>query len=123
MNPETPRLFCSGRFAELQDERAAGRELGRNENFRSNWGRRDDRESLEAMVTVVMPSLSQGKIGVVLHDYQSEPIPVHLVHAEQTLIPLKMRRFMEFGASRLRKSLAVDLAKLEAPVRAAAKKN
>lgn len=41
---------------------------------------------------------SAGKLRVVLHDYQSEPI---LVHAAQTLISLKMRCFMEFGASRL----------------------
>jgi DNA-binding transcriptional LysR family regulator len=51
-------------------------------------------------------AVSEGKLSVVQHDYRSEPIPVHLVHAAQTLIPLKMRRFMEFGASRLRKSLA-----------------
>jgi hypothetical protein len=40
------------------------------------------------------------------------------VNAGQTLVPLKMRRFMEFAASRLRKSLAADLAKLDTPASA-----
>jgi DNA-binding transcriptional LysR family regulator len=59
--------------------------------------------------------VSEGRLRVVLQDYEPEPIPVHLVHAGQALMPLKMRRFMEFAAPRLRRSLAADLAKLDAP--------
>jgi DNA-binding transcriptional LysR family regulator len=59
--------------------------------------------------------VSEGKLKVVLRDYEPEPIPVHLVHAGQALMPLKMRRFMEFAASRLRKSLVAGLAKLGTP--------
>jgi DNA-binding transcriptional LysR family regulator len=59
--------------------------------------------------------MSEGKPKVVLRDYEPEPIPLHLVHAGQALLPLKMRRFMEFAASRLRKSLVTDLAKLGTP--------
>jgi DNA-binding transcriptional LysR family regulator len=58
--------------------------------------------------------VAEGKLKVVLQDYEPEPIPVHLVHAGQALVPLKMRRFMEFAGSRLRRSLAADLAKLDA---------
>jgi hypothetical protein len=50
-----------------------------------------------------------------VQDYEPDPIPVHLVHPGQAILPLKLRRFTEFAASRLRKSLAADLAKLSAP--------
>ena len=40
---------------------------------------------------------------------------MHLVHPEQAILPLKLRRFTEFAASRLRKSRAADVAKLSAP--------
>jgi DNA-binding transcriptional LysR family regulator len=59
--------------------------------------------------------VAEGKLKVVLRDYEPDPIPAHLVHAGQALMPLKMRRFLEFAASRLRKWLAADLAKLDAP--------
>jgi hypothetical protein len=47
---------------------------------------------------------------------------VHLVYPEQAILPLKLRRFTEFAASRLRKSLAADLAKLSTPKTSAEKK-
>lgn len=61
----------------------------------------------------VARSVSEGKLNVVLRDFEPAPTPVHLVHTSQALAPLKMRSFMEFAAPRLRKSLAADLAKLE----------
>jgi DNA-binding transcriptional LysR family regulator len=59
--------------------------------------------------------VSEGKLKVVLRDYEPDPVPVHLVHASHALAPLKMRRFMEFAAPRLRRSLAADLTKLDEP--------
>jgi hypothetical protein len=47
---------------------------------------------------------------------------VHLVHPGHAILPLKPRRFTEFAASRLRKSLAAHLAKLSAPKTSAEKK-
>jgi hypothetical protein len=47
---------------------------------------------------------------------------VYLVHPEQAILPLKLRRFTEFAASRLRKSPAADVAKLSAPKTSAEKK-
>ena len=44
---------------------------------------------------------------------------MHLGHA---ILRLKPRRFTKFAASRLRKSLAADLAKLSAPKTSAEKK-
>ena len=61
-------------------------------------------------------AVAEGKLKIVLQDYEPEPDPVHLVHAAHPLLPLKVRRFMDFAASRLRESLAADLAKLDAPV-------
>ncbi|RAZ88834.1 LysR family transcriptional regulator [Mesorhizobium hawassense] len=63
----------------------------------------------------VARAVAAGKLRLVLQDYEPDPIPVHLVHAGQAILPLKLRRFTEFAASRLRKSLAADLAKLSAP--------
>jgi DNA-binding transcriptional LysR family regulator len=59
--------------------------------------------------------VADGKLQVVLQDYEPDPVPVHLVHAGQALAPLKIRRFMEFAAPRLRRSLAADLPRLDAP--------
>jgi DNA-binding transcriptional LysR family regulator len=70
----------------------------------------------------VARAVAAGKLRLVLQDYEPDPIPVHLVHAGQAILPLKLRRFMEFAASRLRKSLAADLAKLSAPKTSAEKK-
>jgi hypothetical protein len=39
-------------------------------------------------------------------------MPVHLIHAAQGRLPLKMRSFLEFAAPRLRKSLKIDEVKL-----------
>ena len=47
---------------------------------------------------------------------------MHPVHPGQAILPLKLRRFTEFAASRLRKSLPADLAKLSAPKTSAEKK-
>ena len=60
-----------------------------------------------------------GNLRLVLRDYEPDPIPVHLGHA---ILRLKPRRFTKFDASRLRKSLAADPAKLSAPKTCAEKK-
>jgi DNA-binding transcriptional LysR family regulator len=67
-------------------------------------------------------AVARGKLRLVLQDCEPDPIPVYLVHPEQAIVPLKLRRFTEFAASRLRKSLAADLAKLSAPKTSAEKK-
>lgn len=53
-------------------------------------------------------AVRDGKLVVVLRDFEPDPIPVHLVHAGQGLLPLKMRSFLEFAVPRLRKALAAD---------------
>jgi DNA-binding transcriptional LysR family regulator len=60
----------------------------------------------------VATPVAEGKLQVVLQEFEPEPIPVHLIHAAQGRLPLKMRSFLEFAAPRLRKSLERDEVKL-----------
>jgi DNA-binding transcriptional LysR family regulator len=69
----------------------------------------------------VARAVAAGKLRLALQDYEPDPIPVHLVHAGQAILPFKLRGFTEFAASRLRKSLAADLAKLSPPKTSAEK--
>jgi DNA-binding transcriptional LysR family regulator len=46
------------------------------------------------------------RLKIVLSPYEPEPLPVHLVHPAQAHLPLKLRRFLEFAAPRLKKVLA-----------------
>src|SRR5579863_1924068 len=54
----------------------------------------------------VVDAAKGGKLRIVLQKYEPEPVPVHLVHATRGQMPLKMRRFLDFAAPRLRKALA-----------------
>lgn len=54
----------------------------------------------------VFDAIKAGKLALVLEAYEPEPAPIHLVHVPRGQMPLKMRRFLDFAAPRLRKSLA-----------------
>lgn len=54
----------------------------------------------------VADRLDEGKLQVVLPEFEVERVPVHLVHVSRNLMPLKLRRFIDFVAPRLRESLA-----------------
>ena len=54
---------------------------------------------------------STGKLQVLLRDYEPQPLPVHLVHASQPLLPLKLRAFLDFARPRLKARLAAAAAK------------
>lgn len=54
----------------------------------------------------VAEALDAGRLQLVLQEHEVEPIPVHLVHVSRNLMPLKLRRFIDFVAPRLRQSLA-----------------
>jgi DNA-binding transcriptional LysR family regulator len=60
----------------------------------------------------IVKPVSEGKLSLILQDFEPEPTPVHIIHARQALLPLKMRLFVDFAVSRLRNSLEDDLAKL-----------
>lgn len=51
-------------------------------------------------------AVRRGRLVTVLTDDTPEPLPLHLVHAPQALIPLKLRAFLDFAKPRLRAQIA-----------------
>ena len=54
----------------------------------------------------VVDAVKAKKLRIVLRTFEPEAAPVHLIHATRGQMPLKMRRFLDFAAPRLRKALA-----------------
>lgn len=54
----------------------------------------------------VADAIEQGRLRILFADHEREPSPVHLVHAPAEQMPLKMRRFLDFAAPRLRQRLS-----------------
>jgi DNA-binding transcriptional LysR family regulator len=50
-------------------------------------------------------AVETGALKRVLRKYEPDPLPVHLIHAGQKPLPLKLRTFLDFAAARLRQSL------------------
>lgn len=50
-------------------------------------------------------AVAAGELKILLADHEPAPMPVHLVHAARGQMPLKMRRFIDFAAPRLRTRL------------------
>ncbi len=50
-------------------------------------------------------ALANGRLERVLGEYTAPPMPVHLVHADAPLMPLKLRAFLDFVAPKLRSAL------------------
>lgn len=53
----------------------------------------------------VAEAIGAGLLTTLLDAYEPEPTPVHLLHAARGQMPLKMRRFIDFAAPRLRETL------------------
>jgi len=51
-------------------------------------------------------AINAGTLVRILREFEPRPAPVHLVHAGQGLLPLKLRAFVEFAAPRLKAGLA-----------------
>ncbi|MEO9781879.1 MAG: LysR family transcriptional regulator [Sedimentitalea sp.] len=51
--------------------------------------------------------LLDGTLQTVLEDYEPEPLPIHLVHAEGRRAPAKVRTFIDFAKQRLRAESAL----------------
>lgn len=47
-------------------------------------------------------AIARGTLWIILPECEPDPLPVHLLHAGSGLMPLKMRRFLDFAAPRLR---------------------
>lgn len=54
----------------------------------------------------VAEALERGELQIILEAYELETAPVHLVHASRGQMPLKMRRFLDFAAPRLKQVLS-----------------
>lgn len=54
----------------------------------------------------VAEAVRDGALRIVLADIEPPPSPVHLLHSARAPLPLKLRRFLDFTAPRLRKDLA-----------------
>jgi DNA-binding transcriptional LysR family regulator len=53
----------------------------------------------------VADAVRAGKLKIILEAFESEPAPVHLMYADQGLVPLKTRAFIDFAAIALRNQL------------------
>ena len=53
----------------------------------------------------VVGHVRAGRLRVVLEDFETAPRPVHLVYAQQSRLPLKLRAFVDFAVPRLREQL------------------
>lgn len=54
----------------------------------------------------VAAAVAAGSLRLLLQEFEPEPLPVHLVHAGQAQLRLKLRAFLDFAAPRLKGSLA-----------------
>jgi DNA-binding transcriptional LysR family regulator len=54
----------------------------------------------------VASAVSAGKLQFILQEFEVEPIPIHLVHLSRNMMPVKLRRFIDFAVPKLRESLA-----------------
>lgn len=51
-------------------------------------------------------ALRSGQLEILLPQFEIEPVPVHLVHVSRNLMAIKLRRFIDFAAPKLRESLS-----------------
>ncbi|MDX8494535.1 LysR family transcriptional regulator [Mesorhizobium sp. VK22B] len=56
----------------------------------------------------VAPDIQAGQLKVVLSDYERDPVPIHVVHAEGRMVSARVRAFVDFAAERLRRRAGVN---------------
>lgn len=54
----------------------------------------------------IRSAVADGALRVILRPFEPEPLPVHIVHAGQSLLPLKLRAFLDFATPRLKAALS-----------------
>lgn len=54
----------------------------------------------------VVEAIEDGRLRLLLADFEPDPVPVHLIHAAHGRMPLKLRRFIDVAAPALRDRLA-----------------
>jgi DNA-binding transcriptional LysR family regulator len=86
-----PRLFCNTMDAAIS---AAS----------SGWG------LARALCYQVASAVREGKLDIVLADYEEAPVPIHVMHAEGRHISAKTRAFVDFLVAELRANQHVQAA-------------
>ncbi len=81
--PVSPSLFCNSNPAAI-------------DAAKSGWG------LTRVLSYQVAQDLAEGRLVSVLENYEDEPYPVHIVHAEGRRASAKVRQFVDFAAERLR---------------------
>ncbi|QFI69891.1 LysR family transcriptional regulator [Sinorhizobium alkalisoli] len=56
----------------------------------------------------VASEIEAGRLDVVLADYEREPVPIHIVHAEGRRVSARIRAFVDFAAERFRRRAGLD---------------
>jgi DNA-binding transcriptional LysR family regulator len=51
-------------------------------------------------------AIKAGKLNLILQEYEVDPIPVHVIHLSRNVMPIKVRKFVDFAVPKLRKMLA-----------------
>lgn len=51
------------------------------------------------------PAVEEGKLQIVLADFETDPLPVSIVHGGQALLPRKVRAFLDFAAPYIQRRL------------------
>lgn len=54
----------------------------------------------------VAEAVHAGKLRFILQEFEVDPIPVHLVYTSRDMMPVKLRRFIDFAVPKLREALA-----------------
>ncbi len=80
--PIAPRLICNTNDASIAAA-IAGWGISRFQSYQ------------------IAADVEAGRLKVVLADYEREPVPVHLVHAEGRMVSARVRAFVDFAAERL----------------------
>ena len=57
----------------------------------------------------VAPAIQAGRLKVVLTDYEREPVPIHIVHAEGNSVSARVRAFVDFAAERFRQRARANM--------------
>ena len=55
----------------------------------------------------VIDAVTSGELAIVLEQFEPPPAPINLLHASRGLMPLKMRRFLDFAVPKYRANLSV----------------
>lgn len=56
----------------------------------------------------VAPEIEAGRLKIALADYEREPVPIHIVHAEGRKVSARVRAFVDFAVERFRQRVGVN---------------